>query len=579
MAERMTDNEILNKAKTYFKICSDEQQSNQENFVKSMKFTFNLEEGQWGSTDRENRSNERRPCLTSNKLAKFVAQVVNAERGMQNLEDIIPVDDQGDPAIAKLINEIIEDIEYTSDAESAYNMAGEYAVAGGFGYWRILTEYSDDSFNQEIKIKPIENPLLVYKDKRNRFAFIRECLPTDEFKETYPESSAIDFESNAGYDNYELWWEDDKIWIAEFFLKEPCEKEIAEIMDSLTGETAVIELTKENKLQVESLGVLRRRKIKTHKIMWYKITGSEILDKKEWPGKDIPIIEVVGHSISLEGKTYKKSLTDDAQDNNRMYNTWLTSLTEKATLSPKAPFMVTQSQIQGHEKQWQEANIKNFPYLIYNGVNPPQRVVAPPIDSAALQMLQIADNDIKDCLGMYEASVGQVSNERSGKAILARSARSDQAISSFPDNLRRAKAETKKQLIDLIPKIYDNERVIRLRKSDDLVRINMEVMGNNGEPIIINDLSKGRYDVRVKSDITPSRRQQIADNMLSAMQYAPAYADLILPLVFKYTDAPGAEEITQAIQQRTQQIAQQNNQVPTQPAQNSPQIEEVPNGI
>ena len=550
--------EILDKARRLFKTVSDADKENKDNFVKDIKFAFNIDSGHWDGGDIKERIEEKRPYLTSNKLAKFVAQVVNYEKGIPNKDEVIPVDDKADVVTAKVINAIITDIEYRSNAEEIYTLAGEHAAGGGFGFWRVITEYTDDGFDQEIKIIEVENPLLVYKDPRGRYAFVRECLSKEEFDDLYPDYDPVNFETDAGFDTWELWYENEKVWIAEFFIEEPYEKEIVEVLIPDSEETQVFEITEENKEEIKKFNILRSRKMKSHKIMWYKITGNDVLEYREWPGKYIPIVEVVGHQVFLEGKTYKMSLIKDAKDANRMYNYWLTALTEKVALTPKSPYHVNPQQISGHEEMWKNANRKNFPYLLHNGNTPPQRAEAPQIDNGALQMLQIANNDIKDILGMYETSVGEQGNERSGKAIIARNARSDQGTFTFPDNLRRAKVLTKKIMIDLIPKIYDNARILRLMGTN-IVPINQPYLDDKAQTKILNNLSMGRYDIRVQISNSPSRRQQTAENITQAMQYAPDYAGVLLPVLFKFLDAPGAEEIVAAIQQKSQQIEGENN--------------------
>jgi len=568
--EKKATEKLLEKAREHYKILSAAESDIKDAFIKDMKFAFNIGSGQWDEADVTARDEEGRPHLTMNKLSKFVAQVVNAEKGLPNTDDIIPVDDKGDIQVARIYNELIQDIEYRSEAEDVYSMAAEHAAGGGFGYWRILTEYCADGFDQEIKIKPIKNPCMVSLDPKGNFAFIREALSEEEFKEQYPESEMTDFESYSGNEDYELWYQDNKVFIAEYFVKVPKEKEIVEIQNPVTGETGVAEKIDEH--QFDNLKILRTRKVQTYEIKWYKISGTEILDEGIWPGTEIPIVEVSGHEIHLLGKTYKKSLITDAKDGQRGYNYWLTSLTEKVALAPKAPFIVTPQQIKGFEDDWRNANIKNLPYLQVNpgGQSLPQRTPVAPVDPGAMTLIQLFDNNIKDIMGMYESSLGMQSNERSGKAINARNSRSDLGVYSFQENLRKAKIKTKKILIELIPKIYDNARIIRLRGVDQNIQINYPVM-INGQPAIFNDLSKGRYDIRVRSAGSPSRRQQTADNIIQAMQYAgPQYAPVLLPLLMKYLDVPGSEEIAGAIMQAIQ--SQSQAQSPGGQPQGQPQM-------
>jgi hypothetical protein len=106
-------------------------------------------------------------------------------------------------------------------------------------------------------------------------------------------------------------------------------------------------------------------------------------------------------------------------------------------------------------------------------------------------------------------------------------------------------------LIDLIPKIYDSERTVRILREDEShvpVRINVPVMGVGGKPVLLNDLSQGTYDVRVK--IGPSyatRRAEAADSMLQFIQAVPQAASVAGDLVARNMDWPGADEIAERL--------------------------------
>ena len=548
--------EILREMHRRYEIINTADKDNKDSFKKNMKFAFNVDEGHWVSEDITERDSQGRPHLTANKMAKFVRQVVNGEKSMPNMDEVIPVDDKGDTNIAKCYNDIIQDIEYRSDSEYVYGVAGEHAVGGGFGFWRIVAEW--DGFDQVLKILPCTNPLLINLDERRKYAFIRECFPLKEFESEYPSSTKGDFDGDF---DESLWYEPEKVWVAEYFTKKPVKRWIVEYQNPQSLENGIIKVDSEDEIKSslpKGSVELRRKEIDDYKVMWYKATGKDIIDSKEWPGCEIPIIEVPGHEIHLEGKVYKQSLIQDAKDMNRMYDYWLTAATEQVAMAPRSPYLVTKEMIKGHELQWDNANKKLYPYLKFNN-NPlgkPTREQAPGVDPGILQMLQIANENIKDVLGMYETSLGEQSNERSSKAITSRKAISDQGTFNFPYNFHKAKLECKKMLIDLIPKIYDNERVIRLRNADYNIKINYTTM-INGVETILNDLSVGKYDIRVKQQMTPSRRQQIVDNFVSSMQYVPTHADLIFQEALKHMDIPGMSELADKMGQRTQMLQQQ----------------------
>ena len=563
--KNLADDKILQIARERFQTINAAESEIRAAALEDIKFTYNVEEGQWDAETRADRLKEKRPCLTANKLRKFVSVVANRERENRIAVKVRPVDDAGDVTTAAIIEDLARQIEFQSGADVIYAETGEQAAAGGFGFWRILTEFVDDGFDQEIFIRHIKNPFAVYKDPRGQYCFIRDALTEKEFERQYPNVPKVSFDLSAPGEEWTLWYEHNKIFVAEYFTKEPTIRHIAQVKDQ-AGQVKVVEM-KEGitpaELTAQGLTVLKTRRADSHKVMWYKMTGHEILESSEWAGREIPVIEVTGDEVNIAGKIYKRSLVRDGKDPQRMYNYWLTAETEREALIPKSPFIVTPQEISGHTEMWDEANRKPFPYLLYNAQGQrerPRREAPPQVSTGAMAMINIANNDIKDTLGMYESFLGEQGNERSGVAITARQRRSDLGTFHFPDNLRRAIVETGKILIDIIPSIYDTDRIVRLRNEEDVERfqpINHTITDDEtGNEVIVHDLSRGRYDVIADVRLYSTRRQETVELMLQAMQYAPQMAPFLVDLVFKFIDSPDAPEIKQRVQQFLNTIGQ-----------------------
>ncbi len=586
MAQSKEHKELLSGAQARFTTVVTAESDQRKASIEDINFAYNVDNGQWPEDMRTERKNEKRPCLTANKLRKFIAQVSNRERDLRPVNRVIPVDDKGDIEIAKIYDDLIRQIEHQSKASEVYTKGGEQAIAGGFGYWRVLTEYVDDGFDQELKIKGIDNQFSVYYDPKKQYCFIREGMTVEDFKQVYPKAAATGFDQSGPGEKKSLWYESEKVFIAEYFYKKPVKKKICQIRAADTGETKIIELTDEltvEDVQKKGWEILKTRVVDSHEIRWAKITGNEVLEERTLLGKYIPVIEVVGDEINIEGKTYKRSLIRDGKDPQRQYNYWITSMTETIALAPNAPYLLTPQQIAGHRGMWDTANIKKQPYLLYNAKGKglmPKRENPPTVPSGAAFMLNLADKDIQDTIGMFEASFGQQGNERSKIAIDARSQRSDLGTFHFQDNLSRAILHTARILIDLIPKVYDTERVIRIRgesidsgvpgkdpatgiekpPEETFVTINEAIIekGENGkgEEVTINDLSVGKYDIRENIRSSATRRQEATQFMQQALQYAPMIAPYILDLIFKQQDWDGAKEIEERLKQLLPTLAQ-----------------------
>jgi hypothetical protein len=558
-----TDQTILDEAKENYKIAVDGWQHIYDEAKEDLAFVYDVGQGQWPAEVRKARGT--RPIITVNKLQKFVRQI----RGdmMQNRPRIkvIPVDNKADVQMAGLYNDLIRQIEYLSSAEIAYDTAYGHAVACSVGYFRLITDYAEDtSFKQDIYIKRIINPFAVHFDPRAvefnmedaQFCFFEDRMTKKEFERRYKGAEAANFDGLS--ETFGDWLNNDDLRIAEYFWKEPVKTEIVQLR---TGE--VLELNKKvtvARLKAAGGEIVKNRTVDSHKVMWCKMTGTEILEQSEWSGYYIPIIPVFGDEIVADGKRFYLSATRGAKGPQQMYNYWATAATENVAMSPKAPFILEARQIKGFEREWDDANVKNAMYIRYHaiaGLNKPQREQQTQVPVAIIGMLQSTAYDIEDHLGRYEASKGQASNERSGVAIKERVAQSDKGTYTFVDNMTRAVIYAGRQIIDLIPKVYDTKRALQIMGENgehQVVNVNVPTIGPDGKPALENDLSVGTYDiVATVGASSSSKRQEMVAMMTDSMQYAPSIAPIIAPLIFKYSDWPGAEEVYQELKKSIEQ--------------------------
>jgi hypothetical protein len=289
-----------------------------------------------------------------------------------------------------------------------------------------------------------------------------------------------------------------------------------------------------------------------------------VLDEREWPGKYIPVVRVVGNEFEVDGRLFVSGLVRNAKDAQRMYNYWTSQEAEMLALAPKAPFIGYGGQFEGYEMQWKTANTTNWPYLEVNpdvtdgagNVLPlPQRAQPPMAQTGLIQAKMGAAEDIKSTTGQYNASLGQQGNERSGKAIMARVQEGDTGTYHYVDNLGRAIRHVTRQLVDLIPKIYDTERIARIIGVDGevgMAKINpqqpepvKDIVDQAGNVIEkIYNPTVGTYDVVITTG--PSyltKRQEAVEAMANILQTSPQLWQVAGDLFIKNMDWPGAQEM------------------------------------
>lgn len=554
---KSSDEEILQVALKRFALSEEQEMEIREQALADIRFRAGH---QWEDDVARIRKQANRPSFTVNRMPQFIRQLTNDQRQNRPAIKVNPVDDKSDPEIAEVYQGLIRHIEVQSNADAAYDTAFQHAVEGGFGFVRIATEYCEESsFDQDIVIKRVPNQFSCRIDPNYQepdgsdatWGFCYEELTKDEYEAQYGDSDLAKMDGWEGIgDRYMNWVKKDTVRVAEYFYKEFKKVKICQMPD---GE--VVERSELPKEFPEEMIVKERMAIKTV-VHWLKINGMEVLERTIWPGKWIPIIPVLGDEIIIEGRRILEGVIRHAKDSQRLHNYFVSSEAEAIALAPKAPWIGPKGAFKGFEKKWQTANTQNHSYLEYNAstidgkpLPPPQRNFGEPNVGAITQARMQSADDMKATTGIYDASLGARSNEQSGIAIQRRNMQAQTSNFHFVDNLTRSIKHVGRQLVDLIPKIYDTERAVRIigeDRKEKIIVINQVVDPEKG--LVKNPVNYGKYDVAV--DVGPSfqtKRQEAMESMLEFMRIYPAAAPILGDLVAKNGDWPGNEEVTKRL--------------------------------
>lgn len=548
----------LHEMRERFEFCKTAWKDNRKRYVEDQKFAAGE---QWPDEIVKERERRGQPCLVVDKLNQYVRQVVNDSRQNRPSIKIRPVDSNADPETAEMMQGLVRHIEDRSMADVAYDTALECAVKGGMGFLRVLTEYSHDvTFEQDICIKRIRNPLTVWLDPNcqepdysdAKFGFVIEELSEDEYKSLYPKAKTkSDIETDNTTKND---WVGEKIRIAEYFEVVQKDRTLHLLEDGQTATDEEYQQAIKEGIAVPK--IIESRVVPHSEVMWSKTNGVEYLkEPQKWPGKYIPIVPVWGNEVDIEGEVTYTGLINSAKDAARLYNYSRSAFAERVALAPKSPYIAAVGQVENYP-EWEDANHNNYSTLTYDPVEvggtlvgAPQRQPASDIPAGFAQDMQLSEHDIQGALGMYSASLGQQGNEKSGKAIIARQREGDTGTFHYHDNLSRAIRHLGRILVDLIPKVYDSKRVLRI------IGIDGETSNVSVDPKLpkasvkignktIYNLNVGIYDVTVSSGPSyTTKRQEAVDGMAQVFQGNPQLMSIIGDLFFRNTDWPGSEEI------------------------------------
>jgi len=548
----------IQEAIDFLKFSNEADTENRQKGLDDLKFSSG---DQWPIEVQNSRHLEARPCLTINKLDAYVRQIVNQMRQSRPRMRAHSMNSEANAKVADVITGIFKHIEVNSDADTAYDTAGEYAVRIGWGYWRVITDYvREDSFDQEIYIRPIDNPFSVYFDPNSiqpdgsdaEKVLITTLMSKDDFKIQYPGADdGGDFNQRGTGDFDPDWVQKEDIRVAEYFYVERKKTKLLLLSDG----TKVYkdEAPSPEILAAAGIMVVGERETMRKQIKWCKLTGLEILEERDWSGRYIPVVPVYGQQLTVEDKRKKYGLVRNAKDAQRMYNYWQTSLTESIALAPKAKWLLAEGQDEGHENEWAQANIKSMPVLRYkqtdiNGKEAPapQRLQPEPPPAGVIAAAMSIDKDLQSVVGIFDPSQLPQGN-MSGKAIRGQQMQQDMTNFHYYDNLVRSMKHTGRIILDLIPKIYDRERVLRIIGYDgkpEMVTLNQRTQDEMGVEKVLNDVTVGEYDVYM--DTGPgyqSKRQEAVEAMMPMISTNQELFNLAGDLVFRNMDFPGAEVI------------------------------------
>lgn len=521
--------------------------------------------------------------LTVNKCPAFVNNVINEMRASRPAIKASPVDDKADPRTAEVLKGLIRNIETVSDASTAYDIAAFFQVTAGLGFIRVGLDWIPGTFDQEPKIESVDDFTSVLIDEMSvkidgsdmRDAFVvRNDMAEDEFKRLYPDASPIDFEGNKSG-----WFSDQKtVRIAEYFYKELTEEEIHLLEDgTVIRDKQLKEYQETLEAELGPLNITQSRMEEVELVKWCKLNGQEILEKTDWVGKYIPIVPVYGNYIRNNGERHIFGMIKNLKDVQRMYNYWKSAHAEIIALQPKTPYILAEGQDEGYEKDWKDANRKNRPYLLYNHVvkngvpaAPPMRQPPPQPSQAMFQEALAASDDMKTITGQMYDEGSQTLGAESGRAILAKQRQADASSYHYIDNQSKAIRQVGKILIDIIPKVYNGPRIVRILGEDgeeENIRVNQltEIKEKGKTFQGIYDLNVGKYDVSVSVGPSfASKRQEAVESMMEAARINPAIMQIAGDLLLKNMDFPGAEEIAERIKKTMPPEIANDEQTPEQ---------------
>ena len=523
---------------------------------------------QWPTAIEQERARDGRPCLTLNRLGQFVDQVIGDSRQNNISLRAIPSGDdalmsgEGGRKIKKsaMVAGLLRNIEQKSNATTHYETALEWAAKTGLGFLRVRTEYGT-GMSQDILIESVANPFGVLFDpdtQKPDGSDARRCLilteiPHKEYKKRYPGAADMSFQESPEWAKDKKWVDAKSVTVAESMWVEEVPDEVLLLTDNRIVYRSDLKDV-EDELARAGVMVVQSRKANRKCVYWALINGvEEIEERRKMACQHLPVVPVFGKSDLVDGKTIYRGVIRFAKDAQRQFNYQQSAATERVALSPKAPFMVGLSQADGPMRKELESANKGAPAALFyddtQNKNPPTRMGTPQIPNAELALAAQAAENLHSTTGIYPGNLGARGNETSGRAIALRQQEGDTGTFAYHDNLARAVQQIGVVCAEMIPSIYDTDRVLRVLGQDGtavFVRVNQTIVDEQtGTSVKVNDLTSLDCDVVVTTGPAfISQRMEAVNAMIEFTRVNPAIAPVIADVMARNMDWPGAQELS-----------------------------------
>lgn len=586
--EKTALEELLLTAQAYFHEAENGWRTVRQQALEDLRFYRGT---QWDAQLLRVAKVKNEPMLTVNRLPQFTKQIENELRQREMSIQAHCLDQTGSDDVANVFSGLIRAIEQESHARSHYiHAAGENgALVPGFGYIKAELDYvSPTSFEQKIKITSVKDPMKVLPDPSAmepdfsdaNYWFEFDDYPEKEFKRIWPQAecnSAEMFPVGAGQSKWigehgirvaRFWYKEDTV-VVHYLMKDgsvitSTELQGPEHEDSDADDYANRPMLSEDEETIidplnGEKAILRRRQITQSKIKWCDFTGAEILDEGEWAGDFFPYAAVTGPITINDGVRDIRGIIRYAKDSQKMLNYMASSAARRIASANKAPWIVEASSIRNYKRMWDTANTENWAYLAYDAVDAQGQLRQIPPPTRADQTGQIQDllaaaakfeNDLKATIGIYDAGLGATPNEQSGVAIKTLAQQGQNANFHFSDNLVRALQHMGRILVNLIPKIYDTPRMVRIVDAEgkqSVVAIN-QIFEKNGQREVLA-LTEGDYGVTI--DVGPAfatAKQAAIEQMLEMARVNPNILPFIQDIIAGNMDFAGKQVVQERLQ-------------------------------
>lgn len=578
--QKTKERDFVSHALKRFKASADAEADKRRKMLEELKF---YDGEHWDWQIKQQRKAKRRPCLTFNKLKPHLRQITNRQRQQNFAIRIKPESDGAAEKDAKVRQGMVRHVEVESRAGVAYDEAGKYQTIMGRGWVRVLTEWVGETFKQEIRIKPVFDPLSVYPDhaatgfvyEDMRWGFVCQDMATDEYDTRYPNAEkSADLFGNSGIGHGYPEWANrsgssgqGSIRVAEYFWVEETPRVKSRGTDGNDYWEGQLP---------EGVTEQMRRTVPQKRIKWAKINAVEVLEGVQSdgsigqlvPGDYIPLVPALGERLVIDGKMRESGGVRDAMDPSRQYDYMNSAAAERIGLLPVVQFLAPYGSTEPFKEMYENVAEGGYSVLPYRHKDEAGDLLPAPTPvshdaniGAAVNMMARSEMDIHSITNVYQENLGDERAGKSGRAITALQGASDAGNFDSIDSLARTVEQVGRVVNGMIPSVYTATEIREIVNPDDSRRTVIIHSGReeeakalaakhaeeNGEDQAIKnifDISKGKYSTSVAvGPNAQTRRTEASNAWFELARTYPPLMQLAGDIIARKLDVDGKDEV------------------------------------
>lgn len=483
------------------------------------------------------------PAHVARQRGEFSMQEPSIEVGSENSTKSV------DLRLMSFIEGNLREILFESNRDNmAYNVFTDQ-LTGGFSAIKVYTEYAHEkSMDQNIRLRRCYDPTLVGFDKlaqeshKGDGKYCFELFPRrkEDFEAEYGTKYTKDMKFTRDIEGFSWSYRtgnDDILLMGDYYEKSRFYEKIVKLSDGSIMSEDDYELMIASWLEIVAPPVVvKSRKAEMIRIVRYLVTETGIIERPEKTDYEyLPLIFVDGDSMMMRSSTmgsayqfakpYVYHAVGAQKLKNYAGNTWANELENMV----QHKFTVAKEAI---PEQYKDAyiNVQKASLLVYNGfynnnpniaLNGPQPVPRVPMPPEVAEAFTMSDSMVQSILGNYDAQIGDVSTQASGRAIHNMAMQSNNASRPYIVSYMKALNQAALICLDLMPKYYTGKRSVQIK---DVSGKRSAVMINDDQDpnSLMMDFDPKDINIKVEAGVSFQMQQQHAyESMINLMHVSP----------------------------------------------------------